>query len=92
MPIVIGIGCWNNHRARVGAVENRKPNIWKIPKGFIERLTNLGDVLHLPLNSERLQKLTDSYIVSNNKIINAIGKPLPVSTRGGLLKTFKSFK
>ena len=71
---------------------NSKPNVWKIPKGIIERLAKLGDVLHLPLNIERLQKLTDSYVVSNQKIKNAIGKPLPVSSREGLLKTFKSFK
>lgn len=72
--------------------QNRKPNVWKIPKGFIEGLAKLGDVLHLPLNTERLQKLTDSYIVSNQKIKDAIGKTLPVSSRDGLLKTFKSFK
>jgi hypothetical protein len=29
--------------------------------------------------------------VSNAKIKTAIGKPLPVSSREGLLKTFKSF-
>jgi nucleoside-diphosphate-sugar epimerase len=72
--------------------QNKKPNVWKIPKGFIEGLAKLGDVLHLPLNTERLQKLTDSYIVSNQKIKDAIGKSLPVSSRDGLLKTFKSFK
>ena len=72
--------------------QNRKSNIWKIPKGFIYRLAKLGDVLYLPLNTDRLQKLTDSYIVSNQKIKDAIGKPLPVSSRDGLLKTFKTFK
>lgn len=72
--------------------QNRKPNVWKIPKGFIEGMAKLGDVLHLPLNTERLQKLTDSYVVSNQKIKDAIGKTLPVSSRDGLLKTFKSFK
>jgi nucleoside-diphosphate-sugar epimerase len=71
--------------------QNRKPNVWKIPKGFIEGLAKLGDVLHLPLNTERLQKLTDSYIVSNQKIKDVLGKSLPVSSREGLLKTFKSF-
>jgi nucleoside-diphosphate-sugar epimerase len=72
--------------------QNRKPNVWNIPKGFIERLAKIGDVLYLPLNSGRLHKLTDSYIVSNQKIKNAIGKPLPVSSKEGLLKTFKTFK
>lgn len=72
--------------------QNSKPYVWKMPKGIIERLAKLGDVLHLPLNIERLQKLTESYVVSNQKIKDAIGKPLPISSREGLLKTFKSFK
>jgi nucleoside-diphosphate-sugar epimerase len=72
--------------------QKKKPIIWKINKGFIERLAKLGDLLYLPLNTERLQKLTDSYLVCNQKIKNSIGKPLPVSSREGLLKTFKSFK
>jgi nucleoside-diphosphate-sugar epimerase len=71
--------------------QNRKPAIWNITKLFIEGLALFGDKLHLPLNTERLQKLTSSYVVSNAKIKAAIGKPLPVSSREGLLKTFKSF-
>lgn len=72
--------------------QNRKPKIWKISKSLIERIAVIGNKLHLPFNSERLQKLTASYIVSNEKIKNAIGKPLPVSSRDGLIKTFKSFQ
>ena len=72
--------------------QNRKPNIWLLSEGFIKSLSRFGDKLFLPLNSERLQKLTDSYVVSNQKIKNAIGKPFPISSRDGLLKTFKSFK
>ena len=71
--------------------QNRNPKIWEISKGLIELFAKIGDKLYLPLNSERLQKLTDSYIVSNQKINLAIGKPLPVSSRDGLIKTFKSF-
>ena len=69
----------------------RNPKLWKISKKVIEGVASIGDKLHLPLNTERLQKLTSSYIVSNAKIKAAIGKPLPVSSREGLLKTFKSF-
>ena len=72
--------------------QNRKPNVWLLSVGFIKCLARFGDKLFLPLNSERLQKLTDSYVVSNQKIKNAIGKPFPISSRDGLLKTFKSFK
>jgi nucleoside-diphosphate-sugar epimerase len=71
--------------------QNRKANIWKVSKGLIQSLAKLGDVFRLPLTTERLQKLTESYVVSNQKIKTAIGKPLPVSAKNGLLKTFNSF-
>ena len=72
--------------------QNRKPKVWSISKGLIEGVAYIGDKLHLPLNTERLQKLTSSYVVGNAKIKTAIGKPFPVSSKEGLLKTFKSFK
>jgi nucleoside-diphosphate-sugar epimerase len=72
--------------------QNTKTKIWKVSKGFINFVAKIGDNLHLPINTERLQKLTDSYIVSNDKIKNAIGKNLSFSTREGLLHTFLSFK
>jgi nucleoside-diphosphate-sugar epimerase len=71
--------------------QDRPPKIWDISKKFIESVASIGDKLHLLLNSERLQKLTSSYVVCNAKIKAEIGKPLPVSSREGLLKTFKSF-
>jgi nucleoside-diphosphate-sugar epimerase len=72
--------------------QNRKPRIWKLSKGLIERMAKIGDKLHLQLNSERLQKLTESYIVSNEKIKKILGKSLPVSSKEGILNTFQSFK
>jgi nucleoside-diphosphate-sugar epimerase len=65
--------------------------IWNVPTFIIKFLAILGDVLHLPINSERLQKLTENYVVSNEKLVNAIGKKLPIGSREGLIKTFKSF-
>lgn len=72
--------------------QNRTPIIWKLPKRVINLIAKVGDVLNLPLNSERLTKLTESYVVNNNKIKSAIGKPLPISAEDGLVKTFQSFK
>jgi nucleoside-diphosphate-sugar epimerase len=72
--------------------QNRKPRIWSISKPLIQFISKMGNLLKLPLNEERLQKLTDSYVVSNKKLMNAIGKPLPVSSREGLLRTFQSFQ
>jgi nucleoside-diphosphate-sugar epimerase len=71
--------------------QNSKPKIWKISRSLIEKIVKIGDKFNLPINSERLHKLTSSYVVSNAKIKAAIGKPLPMSSRDGLMKTFKSF-
>lgn len=76
----------------LGASLEKKSSIWSIPSSWIRGVAKFGDVLHLPLNSERLQKLTENYVVSNQKIVGAIGKPLPVGSKEGLLKTFESFK
>lgn len=70
---------------------NRKTKLLHINSAFIKAIAKIGDKLHLPLNSERLQKLTESYVVSNAKLKAALGKPLPVSARDGLAHTIKSF-
>ncbi len=71
--------------------QGKKSLIWNVPKVLIKILSKLGDLLRLPLNTERLNKLTETYIVSNNKIKQAIKKPLPISAKDGLIKTFNSF-
>ena len=76
----------------ISTSQSKKSYIWNIPKSLIKLLTKIGDVFRLPLNTERLSKLTETYIVSNNKIKKAINKPLPVSAKDGLTKTFNSFK
>jgi nucleoside-diphosphate-sugar epimerase len=71
--------------------QNREAKIWKVSKGLIQFIAKIGNFFRLPLNEERLHKLTESYVVSNLKIKSVIGKPLPISSKEGLLKTFKSF-
>jgi len=72
--------------------QEKKNHIWNVPKSIIKLLSKMGDFMKLPFNSERLNKLTETYIVSNNKIITAINKPLPLSAKVGLMKTLNSFK
>ena len=72
--------------------QNKAAQIFNIPKGGINAIAKMGDFLRLPLNSERLQKLTESFEVSNSKIRKAIGKPFPVDAKQGLLTTFESLK
>lgn len=75
----------------IAASHDKKARIIDVPVGLIKSVCKVGDVFKLPLNSERLKKLTESYVVDNTKIKNAISSPLPVTTREGLLKTLKSF-
>lgn len=76
----------------IGKCLERKSMIWRIPSILVVGIAKLGDYLYLPLNSERLDKLTESYLVSNIKIKKAIGKELPVSAKQGIIKTIKSFE
>lgn len=78
--------------ATLAQVNGKKPLLWKIPKSMLIGAAKLGSILRLPLNEERLQKLTDNYVVSNQKIIDAIGVQLPIQARAGLITTAKSFK
>lgn len=66
--------------------------IWNINKSLIHLLALTGTWLHLPLNQERVKKLTENYIVSNEKIKKAMGiQKMPVAAVEGLKKTIKSF-
>ncbi|MCD8176746.1 MAG: NAD-dependent epimerase/dehydratase family protein [Tannerellaceae bacterium] len=70
----------------------KNPRIWKLNKSFMKFCARIGTFVRLPLNTERLYKLTENYVVSNNKIKNALGiKKLPVTAKDGLTKTIKSF-
>jgi nucleoside-diphosphate-sugar epimerase len=77
--------------ALISKSQKKSPKTIVVPKKIVIFFARIGDFLHLPLNSERLLKLTESYVVSNEKIVNAIGKPLPFSSEEGFNKTFKSF-
>lgn len=77
----------------ISEVEGRSAKLWEVSPSIIKFFATIGDVLHLPLNSERLKKLTESYIVSNEKIKKALDiAALPVSSNDGLVKTIQSFR
>lgn len=71
----------------------KKAHIWRLPKGLMNGIAKVGGWLHLPLNPERLRKLTENYISSNEKIKKALGvERMPVDAREGLKVTLESFK
>lgn len=77
----------------IGEILGVEAKFLNIPPFIIKLITRLGDFLRLPLNSHRLEKLTESYRVSNSKIKSALKiESLPISGINGLLKTLESFK
>ena len=42
--------------------QEKKSNIWYVSKVLIKLVAKIGNVLKLPLNEERLKKLTESYV------------------------------
>ena len=78
--------------ALAGEAIGKKVAFWKVPKGLVYLLAKLGDVLPLPLNSERLEKLTENAVVDASPLLKALGiKSLPLRTLDGFKKTFDSF-
>lgn len=71
----------------------KKAHIWKLPKGLMNGCAKVGGWLHLPLNPDRLQKLTENYVSSNAKIKKALEvERMPVDAREGLKVTLDSFR
>ena len=75
----------------MGEVLQKPAKIFKTPKLLVRGISKIGDLFPLPVNSERLQKLTENYVVSNRKIVKVMGKELPFTAREGLRKTIGSF-
>ncbi|AMQ01388.1 dehydratase [Pedobacter cryoconitis] len=71
---------------------DKKPRLWKIPAKLIQTVAAIGDWLKLPLNTERLHKMTENYVVSNAKIKKALQAEFPLTARAGLRFTAESFK
>ena len=77
----------------IANVSGKKEKLWKLNAQLISGIAKIGDFTKLPLNSERLKKLTESYVVSNTKVKNALKiSSLPISAEEGLKKTIKSFQ
>lgn len=76
----------------IAMASNKRSLLWKINPVIINALARLGDFLKLPITTERLNKLTENYIVDNSKIKSAMGKELPLRVRDNLILTIQSFR
>ena len=76
----------------ISSSNNQKPIIFNLSPFIVKFIAKIGDIIPLPLNSERLKKLTESYMVSNEKLKKYIAKELPLTSKQGVTKTLESFK
>lgn len=73
-------------------VMGKRTRVVKVSPWIIKAIAKLGDLFCLPLSSDRLQKLTENYVASNDKIKKALRiEQMPVSSREGLVKTIRCF-
>ena len=71
----------------------KRARLWKLPKLFMKAAAKVGDVLHLPLNTERLEKLTEDSFVDNSELKKRLGwAKMPVAAEDGMRLTLESFK
>ena len=78
--------------ALIAEAMGRKARLWRLPKGLMRFVARVGDVLHLPLNTERLGKLVEDNVVDNVPLLRALGwESMPVRAEDGLRSTLKSF-
>jgi nucleoside-diphosphate-sugar epimerase len=87
-----GVFSTNDLIHMMAASLGKPTRLLKIPAGLLRAAARVGDRLRLPLTSERLQKLTESYKVSNEKLLKALGADLPLNAENGFKKTFEAFK
>ena len=70
----------------------KRAKLWRVPKGVMRMVAKLGDVLHLPLNTERIVKLTEDSFVNNSHLKSQLGwKRMPICAEEGMRRTLRSF-
>lgn len=72
----------------MGECLGREAKMLMIPKGIIRLGARVGNLVRLPLNSERLKKLTENNVIDNSDIKRALGiSHMPVRAMDGLKYT-----
>lgn len=70
----------------------RRARLWRLPKGLMRLAARIGDVLRLPLTTERIEKLTEDSFVDNSALKRMLGwQKMPVGAEEGMRATLASF-
>lgn len=71
---------------------DKKAKLWRFPKGMMCFAARIGDVFKLPLNTERLEKLTENSFVDNTDLKRLLGwTRMPIGAEDGMRETLKGF-
>ncbi len=76
---------------KISAISGKKTRKYNIPLSILRVFAILGNYLPIPFDIHRYGKLTTDFVVKNDKIKQAIGKPLPITAEEGMTRTIKSF-
>ena len=60
----------------IGKAIEKEVRVLNLPKSVLIILGKIGDILPIPINTEKIHKLTENYMVSNKKIKDAISLTL----------------
>lgn len=70
----------------------KKAKLWRIPKGLMRFAAKVGDVFRLPLNTERIGKLTEDSFVDNSLLKAKLGwTQMPIRAEDGMRATLRTF-
>ena len=77
----------------IAEVCGKKVKLWRIPKGLMRFAAKIGDILHLPLNTERIEKLTEDSFVDNSKLRAVLDwTQMPIRAEDGMRDTLRYFR
>jgi len=69
----------------------KTPSLLNIPASLIKYAARLGDLLRiLPFDSEKLKKITSSFVVDTSEMEKTLGTPLPEKTRDSITQIIES--
>ena len=76
----------------IAEANGKKARLWRLPKGLMRLAARMGDVLRLPLNTERIEKLTEDSFVDNAALKKALGwEKMPIRAEDGMRATLRAF-
>lgn len=76
----------------IAEATGKKARLWRMPRSLMRLVARVGDFLPLPLDSERLAKLTETAVVDNSKLKAALGwGRMPIPAEEGFRTTLRSF-